>query len=67
MRELTETYLKADDYNVIHVDWSKLAAQTAAIAVAYANDVGKRIAKSLKFLNTKSFLIIRILWSKINT
>lgn len=40
--ELTEAYLEAGDYNVIHVDWSPLSAQTADIAVANANDVGKK-------------------------
>lgn len=41
--ELTEAYLEAGDYNVIHVDWSQLAAQTADIAIENANDVGNKL------------------------
>lgn len=38
---LTEAYLNSGDYNVIHVDWSILAAETASVATDNANDVGK--------------------------
>lgn len=38
---LTEAYLNSGDYNVIHVDWSKLASESGDVAVANANDAGK--------------------------
>lgn len=38
--ELTNAYLKSGDYNVIHVDWSRLAAEPASVAIENAEDVG---------------------------
>lgn len=40
VKEITEAYLNAGDFNVIHVDWSQLAAESADVAVANANDAG---------------------------
>lgn len=40
MALLTEAYLKIGDFNVVHVDWSQLAAQSAEVATENANNAG---------------------------
>lgn len=38
--ELTNIYLSLDNYNVIHVDWTKLAAEPNPIPLIHATSVG---------------------------
>lgn len=39
--ELTNIYLSLDDYNIIHVDWTKLAAELNPIPIDHATNVGE--------------------------
>lgn len=44
--ELTNIYLSLDNYNVIHVDWTKLAAELNPIPLIHATNVGKLRGKT---------------------
>lgn len=48
MRELTEAYLTQDAYNVIHIDWSKLASQVSVVSVPKTADAGYYVAKLIR-------------------
>lgn len=38
--ELTNLYLSLDKYNIIHVDWTKLAAEPNPVPLVHATNVG---------------------------
>lgn len=40
--ELTKAYLNSGDFNVVHVDWSSLAAESGDVAVRHASEAGIR-------------------------
>lgn len=41
VREITVGYLNKGNYNVIVVDWSKIAAELYTVALGYVDDIGK--------------------------
>lgn len=41
IREITKGYLDKENYNVILVDWAKIASQLYTTALGYVDDIGK--------------------------
>lgn len=54
VEELTETYLKLGDYNVIQVDWSILSAQGVDIPIYKASDCG---VKTMSVFQTQIIIL----------